>query len=481
MPLCCVGVNLIVDFRWFLGCLFSGSLKTFFVLILSIYIMNELLERLFKLKENGTTVRTELLAGMTTFLTMCYILIVNPSILSQTGMDFGAVFVATCIASAIGCVIMGMLANYPIALAPGMGLNAYFTFSVVKGMGVSWQIALAAVCVSGIVFILFSAFKVREMLVNALPMSLKMAIAAGIGLFLALIALKGSGVIVGSEATLLKMNDLYELKDGVKVPNMPVILALFGFFLIVALDYYRVRGAIIISIFVVTAIAAVLGLTSIDGVVSAVPAIAPTFMQMDFNGLFNGSMIAVIFVFFLVDLFDSTGTLVGVSHRAGLLDKNGHLPRLKRALFADSIAIVAGSSLGTSSTTPYIESASGVAAGGRTGLTAVTVGILMLACLWFSPLAKAVPAFATAPALLYIGVQMMRSALEIDWQDMTEAAPAFMTMALMPFTYSIADGIALGFISYAVIKLVCARQKDVPPMVWIVAVCWLAKFWFLGS
>lgn len=441
---------------------------------------NSLLERLFKLSEHGTNVRTEIIAGFTTFLTMCYIIIVNPGILSITGMDFGAVFVATCISAAIGCFIMGALANYPIALAPGMGLNAYFTFSVVKGMGVPWQVALAAVFMSGIIFILFSFLKIREMLVNALPMSLKMAIAAGIGLFLALIALKGSGLIVASEATLVKMGELYVMENGVKLPNWPVLLALLGFFLIVVLDYFRVRGAIILSIFTITVISVFLGLTEFRGIVAPIPSIAPTFMQMDFNGLFNGSLIAVIFVFFLVDLFDSTGTLVGVSHRAGLL-VDGKLPRLKKALFADSTAIVAGAALGTSSTTPYVESAAGVSAGGRTGLTAVTVGVLMLACLWFSPLAQTVPAFATAPALLYIGVQMMRSVLEIEWHDITEAAPAFLTIAFMPFTYSIADGIAMGFISYAVIKLVCGRAKEVPPMVWIVAVAWAAKFWFLGA
>ncbi|SUA44195.1 permease [Neisseria zoodegmatis] len=438
------------------------------------------LERVFKLSEHGTNVRTEIIAGFTTFLTMCYIVIVNPSILSITGMDFGAVFVATCISAAIGCFIMGALANYPIALAPGMGLNAYFTFSVVKGMGVPWQVALAAVFVSGIIFILFSFLKLREMLVNALPMSLKMAIAAGIGMFLALIALKGSGIIVASEATLVKMGELYVMDNGAKLPNWPVLLALLGFFLIIVLDYFRVRGAIIISIFSVTVISIMLGLTEFQGIVDPIPSIAPTFMQMDFNGLFNGSLIAVIFVFFLVDLFDSTGTLVGVSHRAGLL-VDGKLPRLKKALFADSTAIVAGAALGTSSTTPYIESASGVSAGGRTGLTAITVGVLMLACLWFSPLAKTVPAFATAPALLYIGVQMMRSVIEIEWHDITESAPAFITIAFMPFTYSIADGIAMGFISYAVIKLLCNRTKEVPPMVWIVAVAWAAKFWFLGA
>lgn len=439
-----------------------------------------LFERLFKLQANGSNVRTEILAGFTTFLTMCYILVVNPAILSIAGMDFGAVFVATALTAAIGCFVMGIAANYPIALAPGMGLNAYFTFSVVQGMGVSWQIALAAVFVSGILFFAFSFFKIRELLVNALPMSLKMAIAVGIGLFLALIALKGSGLVVASEATLVKMNNLYEIKDNVKTPNWPVLLALLGFFLIVALDYFRIRGAIIISIGVVTALAAALGLTKLDAVVGAVPSLAPTFMQLDFNGLFNGSMLAVVFVFFLVDLFDSTGTLVGVSHRAGLLE-NGKLPRLRRALLADSTAITAGAMLGTSSATPYIESASGVAAGGRTGLTAVTVGVLMLACLWFAPLAQAVPAFATAPALMYIGVQMLRSATEIDWNDLTEAAPAFMTIVFMPFTYSIADGIAMGFISYAVIKLLCRRHREVPVMVWIVAAAWLLKFWFLGA
>lgn len=444
---------------------------------------NSLLEKLFKLKQNGTSVRTEILAGFTTFLTMCYIVIVNPLTLSAAGMDFGAVFVATCISAAIGCFIMGMLANYPIALAPGMGLNAYFTFAVVKGMGVPWQVALAAVFVSGIIFIAFSFLKIREMLVNALPMSLKMAIAGGIGMFLALIALKGAGVIVDNPATLVGMGPFRtELpgNPGQQAINWPPLLALSGFFLVVMLEHFRVKGAIILSILIITAIAAGLGLTRFEGIIAGVPSIAPTFMQMDFNGLFNSSMIAVIFVFFLVDLFDSTGTLVGVSHRAGLL-VDGKLPRLKKALFADSTAIVAGAALGTSSTTPYIESASGVAAGGRTGLTAVTVGILMLVCLWFSPLAKAVPAFATAPALLYIGVQMMRSITEIDWKDITEAAPAFLTVIFMPFSYSIADGIAMGFISYAVIKLICGRSKEVPVMVWLVAVAWAAKFWYLGG
>ena len=427
------------------------------------------LERIFNLSANGTNVRTELTAGLTTFLAMCYIIIVNPLILGETGMDMGAVFVATCIASAIGCFVMGFVGNYPIALAPGMGLNAYFTFAVVKGMGVPWQVALGAVFVSGIIFILFSFFKVREMLVNALPMGLKMSIAAGIGLFLSLIALKGSGIIVASDATLVKLGDIHQ---------PAALLVLAGFAMVVALGHFRVKGAIILTILTITAISTLLGLSEFKGVIGEIPSIAPTFMQMDFNGLFTLSMVSVIFVFFLVDLFDST--LVGVSHRAGLLE-DGKLPRLKRALFADSTAIVAGAALGTSSTTPYVESAAGVSAGGRTGLTAVTVGVLMLACLIFSPLVQSIPGFATAPALLYVGAQMLRSAREIDWDDMTEAAPAFLTIVFMPFTYSIADGIAFGFISYAVIKLLCNRVKDVPPMVWIVAVLWALKFWYLGG
>lgn len=432
---------------------------------------NSLLERIFKLRANGTNVRTEMMAGVTTFLTMCYIIIVNPLILGEAGMDVGAVFVATCIAAAIGCFVMGFVGNYPIALAPGMGLNAYFTFAVVKGMGVPWQVALGAVFMSGLIFIFFSLFKIREMLVNALPMGLKMSIAAGIGLFLALIALKGAGIIVDNPATLVGMGDVHQ-------PS--ALLAMAGFVMVVVLGHFRVRASIIITILSITVLSSLLGLSEFKGVVGSVPSIAPTFMQMDFEGLFTVSMISVIFVFFLVDLFDSTGTLVGISHRAGLL-VDGKLPRLKRALLADSTAIVSGAVLGTSSTTPYVESAAGVAAGGRTGLTAVTVGLLMLAALVFAPLAQSVPAFATAPALLYVGAQMLRSAKEIDWEDMTEAAPAFLTIVFMPFTYSIADGIAMGFISYSVIKLLCGRRHDVPPMVWAVTVLWIIKFWYLGG
>ena len=430
-----------------------------------------MLERLFKLSENKTTFRTEILACVTTFLTMCYIIIVNPMILSETGMDHGAVFVATCLAAAIGCLVMGIVANYPIALAPGMGLNAYFTYSVCLGMGVPWQTALAAVFVSGMIFIAISMFKIREAIVNAIPMSLKLAIGGGIGLFLALIALKNAGVIVDNPATLVGLGDL-------KQPT--VLLALLGFLMVVVMHHFKVRGAIIISILVLTAISTALGLSEFKGVVGEIPSIAPTFMQMDFEGLFTASLIGVIFVFFLVDLFDSTGTLVGVSHRAGLL-QDGKLPRLKKALFADSSAIVAGAALGTSSTTPYIESSAGVAAGGRTGLTAVIVGLLFIACLFLAPLAQSVPGFATAPALLFVGVLMIQGIVHIDWDDITEAVPAFLTLVFMPFTYSIADGIAMGFISYALIKLLTGKAKSVPYMVWIIAVLWALKFAMFGG
>ena len=430
-----------------------------------------MLERLFKLSENKTDFRTEVLAGITTFLAMSYIIIVNPMILSATGMDHGAVFVATCLAAAIGCVVMGMIANYPIALAPGMGLNAYFTYSVCLGMGVPWQTALAAVFVSGLVFIAISMFKIREAIVNAIPMSLKFAIGGGIGLFLALVALKNAGIIVDNQATLVGLGDL-------KQPS--VLLALLGFLLIVIMHHFKVRGAIVISILAVTALSTVLGYNEFKGVVGAIPSIAPTFMQMDFEGLFTASLIGVIFVFFLVDLFDSTGTLVGVSHRAGLL-KDGKLPRLKKALFADSSAIVAGAALGTSSTTPYIESSAGVAAGGRTGLTAVVVGALFILCLFLAPLAQSVPGFATAPALLFVGVLMIQGITNIDWEDITEAVPAFLTIIFMPFAYSIADGIAMGFISYALIKLFTGKAKTVPYMVWIVAVLWVLKFALFGG
>lgn len=429
------------------------------------------LDRFFKIKENGSSVRTEVLAGLTTFLAMSYILVVNPSILKDAGMDFGAVFVATCISSAFACMMMGLIANYPIALAPGMGLNAYFTYAVVKGMGIPWQVALGAVFVSGIIFIILSLFKVREAIVNSLPNSLKFSIGGGIGLFLALVALKSAGVVVSNPATLVSLGDIH---------SPQVLMTIVGFCFIVTLEHFRVRGGIIIGILTITAVASLMGINQFQGVFAPVPSLAPTFLQLDFHDLFTMSLVSVIFVFFFVDLFDSTGVLIGVAGRAGLL-VDGKLPRVKKALLADSTAIVVGAGLGTSSTTAYVESAAGAAAGGRTGLTAVVVGILMLASLWFSKLAASVPPYATAPALMYVGVLMMRSMTEIDWKDVSEAAPAFFTLIFMPFAYSIADGIAMGFISYALIKLFCGRVKDVSYMVWIIAVLWAFKLLWLGA
>ncbi|MGQ5524653.1 NCS2 family permease [Chitinimonas sp. PSY-7] len=426
-----------------------------------------MLEALFKLREHGTDVKTEVLAGFTTFLTMAYIIFVNPAILSETGMDFNAVFVATCLAAALGSAVMGLVANYPIALAPGMGLNAYFTFSVVKGMGVSWQVALGAVFLSGIIFLVISLFKVREAMVNAIPHSLKLAISAGVGLFLAIIALKNAGIVVAHPATLVTLGNVHDPK---------VVLAILGFLLILALEYRKVTGGVIIGVMAVTVLAVLLGYQEFKGVFSAPPSIAPTFMQMDLQGALSASLVGVVFVFFFVDLFDTTGTLVGVSHRAGLLDSNGKLPRLKRALMADSTAIVAGAALGTSSCTAYVESAAGTAVGGRTGLTAVVVAILFLVALFLSPLAGAVPAYATAPALCYVAVLMARGLAEINWDDLTESAPAVITAVAMPFTFSIADGIAFGFISYAGLKLLSGRFKDLSPAVVVIAALWVMKF-----
>ncbi|MBV8678941.1 MAG: NCS2 family permease [Aquitalea sp.] len=431
----------------------------------------QILESFFKLKEHGTSVRTEVIAGFTTFLTMAYIILVNPLILSATGMDLNAVFVATCLAAALGTAIMGLVANYPMALAPGMGLNAYFTFSVVKGMGIPWQAALGAVFISGIVFLAVSLFKVREAIVNAIPRSLKFAISAGVGMFLAIIALKDAGVIAAHPATYLTLGNIH---------NPTTLLAILGFFLIVALEYRKVPGSIIIGILIVTVLSILLGLSKFEGIFAPVPSMAPTFMKMDLHGAMSAGLVGVIFVFFFVDLFDTTGTLVGVSHRAGLLDKDGKLPRLKRALLADSVAITVGAVMGTSSTTAYIESAAGTAVGGRTGLTATVVAILFLACLWISPLAKTVPAYATAPALCYVAVLMARGLAEIDWSDLTESAPAVMTALAMPFTFSIADGIAFGFISYAVIKILAGRFADLKPAVVVIAALWIFKLAFFA-
>ncbi|SEM91956.1 NCS2 family permease [Halomonas caseinilytica] len=433
-------------------------------------MLKRLIDDHFKLAEHGTNVKTEVIAGITTFLTMAYIIFVNPSILSESGMDYGAVFVATCVAAAIGCLIMGLWANYPIAQAPGMGLNAFFTYGVVMGMGYSWETALGAVFLSGFTFFLLSIFRIREWIINSIPMSLRLGIAAGIGLFLAMIALKNAGIVVANEATYVALGDL-------SAPS--ALYALLGFFVITALAYLRVTGAVMIGILGVTLLAILLGHNEFGGVMSMPPSIAPTLMSLDIAGALDVAMFSVIFAFLFVDLFDTSGTLVGVAHRGGLLDENGKLPRIGRAMMADSTASMAGAVLGTSTTTSYIESTAGIASGGRTGLTAVVVAALFLISLFFSPLAGSIPAYATAGALLYVAVLMAGSLAHADWDDATEAAPVLIAALAMPLTFSIAEGIALGFISFVAIKALSGRFKDLNPAVVVLALIFAAKFLFL--
>jgi len=429
-----------------------------------------MLEALFKLKAHNTNVRTEILAGVTTFLAMAYILFVNPSILGGTGMDKGAVFVATCLAAAIGSAVMGLIANYPIALAPGMGLNAFFTYTVVLHMGHTWQVALGAVFISAVCFFLLSVFKIREWIVNSIPLPLRSAIAAGIGLFLALIALQNAGIVVDNPATLVGLGDL-------KQPG--AILAVLGFMLIVGLEALKVRGAVLIGILAVTVVSILFGFSPFGGLVSMPPSLAPTFLQLDIAGALNIGLVSVIFAFLFVDLFDNSGTLIGVAKRAGLMGKDGHMPKMGRALIADSTAAMAGSLLGTSTTTSYIESAAGVSAGGRTGLTAIVVAVLFLLALFFAPLAGSVPAYATAPALLFVAVLMASGLAEINWDDITEAAPVVVTALAMPLTYSIANGIAFGFITWTAVKLVSGRARDLNPALIILSVLFVIKLgWF---
>jgi len=428
-----------------------------------------MLEQLFKLSENKTTVRTEIVAGVTTFLTMAYIIFVNPQILAIAKMPADAVFVSTCVAAAIGCLLMAFLANYPIALAPGMGLNAYFAFGVVGGMGYSWQVALGCVFISGVIFFIISVLPIREWIVNAIPKSLKMAIAAGIGLFLALIALKNAGIVVGNQATLVAHG---------KLTSWPVVMATLGFAVIVALEHRKVIGGVIIGILAVTVVSIIAGQQKFTGIFDMPPSIAPVLLQMDLGGALKVGLLTVVFAFLFVDLFDNTGTLIGVAHRAGLLDRDGHLPRAGRAFTAAALAAMGGALLGTSTVTSYIESAAGVKAGGRTGLTGVTIAALFLLTLFLAPLAQSVPAYATAPALLFVACLMARGLAELDWDDPTEYAPAVVTALAMPLTFSIANGIALGFISYAAVKLLSGRFSEAGPALTTLALLFIAKYAF---
>jgi AGZA family xanthine/uracil permease-like MFS transporter len=440
-----------------------------------VFPLMNVFERFFRLSENNTTIRTEIAAGVTTFLTMAYIIFVNPSILSEAGVPFSGALFATCIAAATGSLLMGLVANYPFALAPGMGLNAYFTYSVVKVMGYDWRVALGAVFISGVVFLILTLARIRAMIVDAIPMTMKTAVAAGIGLFIAFIGLKNAGVIAASPSTFVTLGH---------ITSQSVLLSLAGLIVTAALMARGVRSAIIIGILVVTAAAAVMRLTKIPlspGQMVQLPDASSTFLQLDIRGALQLGALNVIFVFLFVDLFDTIGSLMGLGRQAGYLTREGTMPRVNRALLADAIATIAGALFGTSTVVTYIESATGVSEGGRTGLTAVTVAVLFLFALFFSPLAMAVPAIATAPALIIVGALMMRAVTSIEWEDLTEAVPAFLTMLAMPLTFSIANGLALGFIFYPLLKVLTGRWREASPLTYVLAVLFALRYVYLGA
>jgi AGZA family xanthine/uracil permease-like MFS transporter len=421
----------------------------------------------FNLREAGTTVRTEMLAGLTTWLAMVYIVAVNPSILATTGMDQGALFTATCLGAGLASIVMGLYANYPLALAPGMGLNAYFAFAVVGGMQVPWQVALGAVFLSGVLFLIVSLLRLREWLINAIPLSLKLGIGAGIGFFLALIGLEHMGVVAASPATYVTLGQL---------GNPATLLACAGFLVMAGLAARGQAAAVLIGILATAAAGIPLGLTTFHGVMAVPPSLAPTFLQMDIPGALSLGVVSIVLTFFLVDLLDNAGTLIAVTHRAGLMRPDGSVPRLKEALTADSGGAMLGAALGTSTVTSYIESAAGIQAGGRTGLTAVVTGVLFLVTLFFAPLAMALPDFATAPALVFVACLMAQALRDLNWDDLTDTLPAVVTALTMPFTFSIAAGIGLGFIVYAVVKTLVGRWREVSGAVWLIAAASGAKF-----
>ena len=429
-------------------------------------------EKQFKLKEHNTDVRTEILAGITTFMTMAYIIFVNPGILSKTGMPFGSVLVATCLGAAIGSVLMAFLANYPFALAPGMGLNAFFTFTVVMGMGVSWETALAAVFVEGLIFIVLTVTKLREQVVNSLPKNLKIGVSAGIGFFITFIGLQNSGIIVNNDAVLVGLTNLKT--------NLPALISFLGLFIMVYLEHKKVHGGILIGVVVITIISVLAGIAKVpDGIVSMPPSIAPIFCKMDFSSIAQGSFWVIVFTFFFVDFFDTVGTLVGVSSRANMLDEKGALPNATGALMADAVGTVAGAALGTSTVTTFVESASGVEQGGRTGLTALTVAVLFLVAMFFNPVISIVPACATAPALIMVGCYMMMGFKDMVFDDWTEFFPALVAFFMMPMAYSIAAGIEFGTLSYVLLKAATGKGKEVHWIMYLLAVLFILNRAFM--
>ncbi len=428
-----------------------------------------MLNRFFQLKENNTSVKTELVAGFTTFMTMAYILAVNPDILSVTGMDKNALFTATALSAMVATLVMALVARLPFALAPGMGLNAFFAFTVVLGMGYSWQFALTAVFIEGIIFVILTAFNIRELIINAIPLSLKHAVSAGIGLFIAFIGLQNAGLIVNNEATLVGLGDM---------GSPAVLIAAGGIIITGAMLILRIKGALLIGIFIATLAGIPFGVTNMPegNLVDAPPSLAPIFWKMDFSQVFTMDMLIVLFTFLFVDMFDTVGTLVGVSDKAGMLDKEGKVPRAKQALFADSIGTTVGAVLGTSTVTTYVESASGVAEGGKTGLTSLTTAGLFLIALFFAPLFTMVPPAATTAALVLVGFFMMSPILKINFNNYTESIPAFITIIIMPLTYSIAEGIVFGMLSYVLLKILTGKFKDISVVMIVLAILFILKF-----
>ncbi|EAB6428107.1 NCS2 family permease [Salmonella enterica] len=431
-----------------------------------------MLERVFKLREHGTTARTEVIAGFTTFLTMVYIVFVNPQILGVAGMDTSAVFVTTCLIAAFGSILMGLFANLPVALAPAMGLNAFFAFVVVQAMGLPWQVGMGAIFWGAVGLLLLTIFRVRYWMIANIPVSLRVGITSGIGLFIGMMGLKNAGVIVANPETLVSIGNL---------TSHSVLLGVLGFFIIAILASRNIHAAVLVSIIVTTLLGWIMGDVHYNGIVSAPPSVTSVVGHVDLAGSFNLGLAGVIFSFMLVNLFDSSGTLIGVTDKAGLADEKGKFPRMKQALFVDSISSVTGAFVGTSSVTAYIESSSGVSVGGRTGLTAVVVGILFLLVIFLSPLAGMVPPYAAAGALIYVGVLMTSSLARVNWQDLTESVPAFITAVMMPFSFSITEGIALGFISYCVMKIGTGRFRDLSPCVIVVALLFVLKIVFIDA
>lgn len=433
-------------------------------------VNNGFLEKQFKLKEHGTDVRTEIMAGLTTFMTMGYILAVNPGMLSETGMDWGGVFTATALSAVIATLIMAFYANYPFVLAPGMGLNAFFTYTVVFGMEKSWQFALTAVFLEGIIFIILSIFKVREAIFDAIPMNLKKAVSVGIGLFIALIGLTNAGIVVGGGGTIVSLGNLADSA------NLEPVLAIIGLVIIGILLALKVKGALLIGIIATTIIGIPMGVTPMpEEFFQLPPSMSKVMFQFEWANIFTLEMLIVVFTFLFVDVFDTVGTLIGVASKADMLDKDGKLPNVSQALFADAVGTVAGACLGTSTVTTYVESASGVADGGRTGLTALSAAVMFALSLFFAPIFFIIPGAATAPALILVGLFMMSPIKDINLDDFTEAIPAFLTIIMMPFAYSIAEGIVFGMVSYVVLKVATGKSKDVSIVMYILAALFILK------